>query len=187
MTETRKPTVRMSQDEIWEFVRDGHTGILTTLKADGAPISLPVWYAVVDGAVYTTTRGKKVVRVRNNPVSSFLVEDGRRWAELRAVHLSGRTEIVEPDAATQAALDAEMERKYSAFRTAPRKMSEATRDHYAAESAVLRFVPDGKILNWTNASRACPRTARVACCPLRSTGRTRATPSPRRWPPAWPT
>jgi nitroimidazol reductase NimA-like FMN-containing flavoprotein (pyridoxamine 5'-phosphate oxidase superfamily) len=151
VTETRKPTVRMSQDEIWQFVRDGHTGILTTLKADGAPIALPVWYALVDGAIFTTTRGKKVVRVRNNPVSSFLVEDGERWASLRAVHLSGRTEIVEPDATTQTALDAEMDRKYAAFRTAPKAMPNATRSHYAAESAVLRFVPDGKILNWNNA------------------------------------
>ncbi|MCU4183234.1 pyridoxamine 5'-phosphate oxidase family protein [Acidiferrimicrobium sp. IK] len=151
MSETRRPTVRMNDEELWAFVRDGHTGVLTTLKADGSPVALPVWYAFVGGAVYTTTRGKKLLRVRRNPVSSFLVEDGERWAELRAVHMSGHAEIVDPDADLQAAIDAEMARKYAGFRTAPKKMPDATRSHYAAESAVVRFTPDGKVLNWNNA------------------------------------
>ena len=42
-------TVRMTDEEIWEFLSEGHTGIFTTLRRDGYPIALPVWYAVVDG------------------------------------------------------------------------------------------------------------------------------------------
>ena len=32
MADNKKPTVRMSEQEIWQFVEEGHTGILTTLR-----------------------------------------------------------------------------------------------------------------------------------------------------------
>ena len=44
----QKPSIRMSDQEIWDFVRDAHTGVLTTLKADGSPVSLPTWFALLD-------------------------------------------------------------------------------------------------------------------------------------------
>jgi nitroimidazol reductase NimA-like FMN-containing flavoprotein (pyridoxamine 5'-phosphate oxidase superfamily) len=146
-----RPTVRMSEDEIWAVVQDAHTGILTTLRSDGSPVALPVWFAVIDRHVYTHTRGKKLVRVRNNPVSSFLVEDGQRWSELRAVHLSGRAEIVEPDEDLAGAISAEMDRKYRRFRTSRQSMPTATRQAYQSGFAYVRFTPEGKVLNWNNA------------------------------------
>lgn len=104
------------------------------MRADGSPISLPVWFAVVGRTIYITTRGKKLQRIRSNPVSNFLVESGLRWAELKAVQFSGHATIVEPDATFAQELKDEMGRKYSSFRTATSDMSKATRDHYAAGS-----------------------------------------------------
>ncbi|MEU7813984.1 pyridoxamine 5'-phosphate oxidase family protein [Pseudonocardia sp. NPDC049154] len=154
MTEpTTRPSVRMTEAEIWSFLTEGHTGILTTLRADGMPVAMPVWYAVVDRAVVVMTRGRKLERLRRDPRASFLVEAGERWAELRAVHLTGRAEVL--DAAAAAALgpavDAELDRKYAAFRTDRAAMPDATRGAYEqAERGMVRLTPDQRVLHWDN-------------------------------------
>jgi nitroimidazol reductase NimA-like FMN-containing flavoprotein (pyridoxamine 5'-phosphate oxidase superfamily) len=148
---TPTPSVRMTEDEIWGFLRGGHTGILATLRSDGVPVMMPIWYALVDRRIYVNTRGKKLTRVRNDPRASFLVETGERWAELRAVHLTGRAEIIEPDAGLAAAIEAEMDRKYAAHRTPRAEMPEATRGAYReAATATVRFTPDDRVLHWDN-------------------------------------
>jgi nitroimidazol reductase NimA-like FMN-containing flavoprotein (pyridoxamine 5'-phosphate oxidase superfamily) len=151
MTKTSKPTVRMSEDEVWAFVQAGHTGILTTLRADGMPIALPIWYVCLDGLIYIGTRGKKLTRIKNDPRAGFLVEAGEKWAELRAVHMTGKAEIVDLNDELSARYRAEMDRKYSAYRTAGSAMPKATREAYTkAVSGVVRFTPDERILNWDN-------------------------------------
>lgn len=81
--------VRMNEEEAWAFLQQGHTGIFTTLRAGGWPVSLPVWYVVLDRAVYLHTPGKtkKVTRVRNDERACFLVESGEKWTDLAAVML----------------------------------------------------------------------------------------------------
>ena len=111
--------VRLSEEEAWEAIAAAHTGVLTTLRADGTPVALPVWFVALDRAIYVSTpaRAKKVARVRNDPRASFLVESGERWAELRAVHLSGAVAVVD-DRAMVDAVAAALDVKYAAFRTA---------------------------------------------------------------------
>lgn len=143
---------RMTTDEIWAFVTDAHTGIMTTLRRDGVPIALPIWFVCVDRTIYLRTRGKKLQRIARDARASFLVESGEHWAELTAVHLTGRAEIVDLDAELSTRVRDEMERKYAAFRTAGADMPKATADHYAtALSGVVRFTPDDRVLNWDNA------------------------------------
>ncbi|MGH9137555.1 MAG: pyridoxamine 5'-phosphate oxidase family protein [Acidimicrobiales bacterium] len=40
--------VRLTDDEAWAFLENGHIGILTSLRRDGWPVSLPVWFVVLD-------------------------------------------------------------------------------------------------------------------------------------------
>ncbi len=143
--------VRLSEDEAWEFLERGHTGILTSMKRDGFPIALPVWYAVVDRHVFVAGPGtsKKFARVRNNAKVSFLVESGERWAELKAVHLTGRAEVVDAEAWPE--VDRQMDAKYAPFRTASKAMPDATRKHYAVSRGLMRITPEGRILTWDNA------------------------------------
>jgi PPOX class probable F420-dependent enzyme len=142
----------MSRDEAWAVIHDSHTGILTTLRRDGTPITLPTWFVDLDRTVCFSSpaRTRKVGRIRHDSRVSFLVESGSRWAELRAVHLTGVAEVVDdPDlvARIAAALDA----KYEPFRTSRSAMPEATRDHYESHgTAYIRIVPDERILNWDN-------------------------------------
>ena len=152
MTEQRvtKPSVRMSPDECWDMLTNSVNGTLTTLKRDGRPIALPVWYVVLDRRIYVQTRGKKLARLRNDPRCSFLVEAGERWADLRAVHVECDAAIIEPEEDLRARISEAMALKYAAYRTSPQAMPSATREHYAtAAGGVVELTP-GKILNWDN-------------------------------------
>src|ERR1700758_1634817 len=109
--------IRLTEDEAWAEIAAAHTGILTTLRRDGMPITLPVWF-VADGrtvAMRTPAGTKKLARVRNDPRASFLVESGERWVDLRAVHLTGRVEFVS-DEPTIRRLEEAIDAKYAAFR-----------------------------------------------------------------------
>ncbi len=91
---------------------------------------------------------KKIKRVRRDPRASFLVESGERWAELQAVHLSGRVEIVD-DEAVAASVQRALDEKYQAFRTPSAEMPEQAQQHYA-QRTILRLHPEGRILSWDN-------------------------------------
>jgi len=145
-----KPSPRMTAEEVWDYVANGHTGILSTLRRDGVPIAMPLWYACLDRKLYAQTRGRKLERIRRDPRSSFLVESGQRWADLQAVHLTGLSEIVELDGALADRFRAEMDRKYATFRSSS-SMPKATADFYAtAVTRVVRFTPDERVLNRDN-------------------------------------
>jgi PPOX class probable F420-dependent enzyme len=143
--------IRLTPDEAWEAVGAAHTGILTTLRRDGMPIALPVWFAVEDQTVVMMTPAgtKKIARVRHDPRASFLVESGERYLDLRAVHLTGRVEFVE-DAAATVRIEAAVDAKYAAFRPPADSLPPAAQAYYAKQ-VFLRFVPDGRILTWDNA------------------------------------
>jgi PPOX class probable F420-dependent enzyme len=142
--------LRLTSEEAWEFIAASHTGIITTLRADGMPISLPTWFAVQDATIVFTTpaRAKKASRLRRDSRAAFLVEAGEKWAELRAVHLTGHVEFVEDDA-TKESIDAAIAEKYAAFRTAAAKMPASSQARYA-NKVYLRLVPDTKVLSWDN-------------------------------------
>ena len=144
--------VRLSREEAWDTIEHSHTGIFTTLRRDGVPITLPVWFVALDQRIYLTTPGgaKKVARVRNDARSSFLVEAGERWAELKAVHLTGRALLLDDDTLRER-VRAASEAKYAAFRTASAAMPSATKAHYAQTQALICFEPDERVVSWDNA------------------------------------
>lgn len=143
--------VRLSADEAWGVLAAAHTGILTSLRSDGVPITLPVWFVVVDRTIglAAPSRTKKIARARNDPRASFLVESGERWVDLEAVHLTGRLEIVDGDAGLCARIDTLLDEKYAAFRPDPGSLPSTTQDHYSGRT-FLRLVPDDRILSWRN-------------------------------------
>ena len=144
-------SIRLTVDEAWEAVESAHTGILTTLRRDGMPIALPVWFVVDDRSVALMTPAgtKKIARIRHDPRASFLVESGEQYAELRGVHLTGRVEAVE-DALATSRIEAAVEAKYAAFRPPADSLPAAAQAYYAKQ-VFLRFVPEGRILSWDNA------------------------------------
>lgn len=142
--------VRMSEDEAWAFLEAGHTAILTTLRRDGWPVSLPLWYVVEDRVVYAATpaRSKKVARIRNDDRGCLLVERGEAWVELAAVELPVRATILDPGAEADR-VNTLMESKYEEFRPSRSRMPTATKKHYSGQ-AVIRLDPAGRLLSWDN-------------------------------------
>jgi hypothetical protein len=148
---TPRKTVRLSVDEAWAFVEHGRTGVFTTLRRDGVPISLPVWFVVHEREIYIRTFGKKVARVKRDPRAALLVEDGHRWAELKAVHMTGTAAVLEltPDLADW--FNIEMACKYGGRLTAITEMPGPSQQFYRERKRVLiRFTPDRRYLSWDN-------------------------------------
>jgi PPOX class probable F420-dependent enzyme len=146
-------SVELTDVEIAAMLSTSHTGIVTTLRADGMPVSLPVWFTVIHGLVHFRTPGqtKKVRRLANDPRCCFLVESGTKWAELKAVMITGAAELVD-DEDVQAAFDAAMAQKYGGARTAPSKMPDVTRMHYATPPRLYRIRPETRgPVTWDNA------------------------------------
>lgn len=147
-------SVRMTRDEAWAELARAHTGIFTSLRRDGVPISLPVWFVVLDERIYVggPATSKKVARVRHDHRVAFLVESGERWRDLRAVHLTGRGRIVEDaESSLLERVSALSDDKYAAFRTPRDDMPDATRQHYAVAHATIEIAPDDRVLSWDNA------------------------------------
>jgi nitroimidazol reductase NimA-like FMN-containing flavoprotein (pyridoxamine 5'-phosphate oxidase superfamily) len=144
-------TIRLSDDEAWAFLEAGHTGILTSLRADGWPVSLPVWYVVVDRRIYVATpaQTKKVTRVRHDDRACFLVESGEKWTELAAVEVPVRASVIELDEEAAKAMVAFVG-KYAPYRPKSGRVPGATTKHYSKQ-AVIRLDPAGPALTWDNA------------------------------------
>lgn len=142
--------IRLTDDEAWDFIADAHTSILTTLRSDGWPVTLPLWHVVLDRAIYVGTpeRSKKVARVRNDDRGCLLVERGEAWVELAAVEVSVRATVLDPGDESDAAMTL-FDTKYAAFRPEQSRMPDATKQHYAGQ-AVIRLDPAGKFLTWDN-------------------------------------
>lgn len=146
-------SVRLSEDEIWAFLHEAHTGILTTLRRDGWPISLPVWFAALDRKIYVSgpAQTKKFARLRRDDRVAFLSETGLRWRDLKAVHLHGRARFVE-DEALLARVRERLDEKYAAFRTERSAMPAATQQHYTQKRPlVIEIQPEARVLSWHNA------------------------------------
>jgi len=147
----------MTEAEIWAFVTDAPTGIFTTLRRDGVPIALPVWFASLDRLIYMQTRGKKLGRIAHDGRASFLVETGYRWVDLKAVHFTGTAEIVDLAPELARRLAAEIDRKYDSLRAKATEMAPSTASFYRnVHSAAVRFTPDARVLHWDNGKIAGP-------------------------------
>jgi hypothetical protein len=141
----------MSPEECWAMLESSVNGTFVTLRKNGRPIALPVWFVVLDHKIYISTRGRKLERIRRDKRCSFLVEAGERWAELHAVHVECDGHVIEPSAELAKRINAAMAEKYAAYRTAGSAMPSATRDHYAkASGGIIELEPVGKLLNWDN-------------------------------------
>lgn len=140
--------IALSDGEVWDFLAAQEVGVLTTLRADGSPVSVPVWFLALDRRVYVAgpSATAKFRRVARDPRVAFLVETGRRWVELEAVHLNG-TALVVPDPDWEE-LDRHFDAKYAGLRAVAAEQPPGARRRYAHRS-LLEIVPE-RIVSWDN-------------------------------------
>jgi PPOX class probable F420-dependent enzyme len=144
--------IQLSDDELWAYVSAARTAVLTTLRRDGWPVALPVWFAVQDRLIYLKTFPAlvKAKRIAHDARASFVVEDGETWTELRAVTLSATAELLpegpEADTARRA-----LAAKYPPDVDVPvHRLPEASRAYYGAQDVIIRLTPSGTPISWDN-------------------------------------
>ncbi len=89
--------IRLTDDEIRDFLESSRTVIMGTINHDGYPHLVPMWYSVLDGLVHMHTyrTSQKVRNIERDARGSILVEDGTEYDKLRGVFQRGRFEIVD--------------------------------------------------------------------------------------------
>jgi hypothetical protein len=93
----QRDLIKMTPDEVDEFVHGWHTMNCATMKANGTIHLVAMWYGFLEGAPALETKAKsqKVLNLRRDPRITCLIEEGDTYEELRGVELVGTAEIVE--------------------------------------------------------------------------------------------
>jgi len=96
----RKDDIRMTKDEIHDYLAEGHTMTLVTNGANGFPHAVAMFYALdptlgheltIRFATYASSQ--KVKNIERDPKVTLLVETGTAYSELRGVMIQGRARI----------------------------------------------------------------------------------------------
>ena len=92
----RKDDIRMSPDEIRDYLREGHTMTLVTNGPHGYPHAVAMFFGIDDDLTIrfaTYGSSQKVKNIERDPKVTLLVETGTAYSELRGVMLEGDAEI----------------------------------------------------------------------------------------------
>ena len=94
---SRRDQIKMTEDEVEEFLQGRRTMCVATVDASGQPHVVAMWYGFLDGApaIWTYAKSQKLVNLRRNPRITCLVEDGEEYGELRGVELVGTARVIE--------------------------------------------------------------------------------------------
>ena len=146
---SRRAQIRMTDDEVREFLEQTKTLIICSIGKDGVPHPMPMWFGLEeDGAVIMTTftKSQKILNLKRDPRVTLLAEAGESYPELRGVVIYGNAEI-----------DSEVESVFATLRkvsvrmgTVPDQDSEAIREGLRASATkrcLIRVKPE-KVVSW---------------------------------------
>lgn len=151
---SRRDQIRLSDDEMKEFLAASKTVILVSNGRDGFPHAMPMWFSIVDdGAIHMATFGKsqKVKNLQRDPRCTLLVESGEEYSELKGVMVYGKAEISEDRERIIDTLLAAAARGGSG--PGDPEQQKAIREgmkRTAAKRVLLRVVPE-RIVSWDHA------------------------------------
>ena len=93
----RRDAIKMSDEEIDEFLEAGRDLQVASINADGTPHLVTMWYAMHDGdiAFWTYAKSQKIVNLRRDPRLTVIVATGEVYEQLKGVSIQGQAELVE--------------------------------------------------------------------------------------------
>ena len=93
----QRDLIKMSQEEIDEFLQGWRTMSCATINHDGTIHMVAMWYGFLEGcpAFETKAKSQKVQNLRRDERITCMVEDGETYEKLRGVEMVGHAEIVE--------------------------------------------------------------------------------------------
>jgi PPOX class probable F420-dependent enzyme len=97
---SRRDQIRMTPEEVDEFLQGAHPMTMATISPDGRPHLVAMWYGFLDGApaLWSYRSAQKIVNLRRDPRITVMVETGKSYDTLKGVELVGTAELIEdPD------------------------------------------------------------------------------------------
>jgi PPOX class probable F420-dependent enzyme len=96
VSDMARKDITMTEEEIHEFLANGHTLQVATIGSDGFPHLAPMWYRFEGGKIVfrSFTKSQKVVNLMRNPNITVLVEDGKSYDQLRGVMIKGTATLI---------------------------------------------------------------------------------------------
>jgi PPOX class probable F420-dependent enzyme len=92
---SRRDQIRMSDDELREFLAEHRVVTCATIGPGGRPHLMPLWYSA-DGLVlsgWTYAKSQKAKNLERDPRATLQVEDGEQYHELRGAMMECDVEI----------------------------------------------------------------------------------------------
>jgi nitroimidazol reductase NimA-like FMN-containing flavoprotein (pyridoxamine 5'-phosphate oxidase superfamily) len=91
--------MRMTDEEVAEFLEAGRRIQVATLMPSGAVHLVPLSYVMIDGLVtlWTDRDSQKTANLRRDPRITCLLEVGEQFEEFRAVQIRGTAELLDDE------------------------------------------------------------------------------------------
>jgi PPOX class probable F420-dependent enzyme len=142
---SQRERIRMTDDEVAEFLAAERTIQVASIGPDGTPHLVPMWFVTIDGriAMWTYAKSQKARNLRRDPRLTCLAEAGDAYGELRGVSIAGRAELRD-DRETVFAVGEALYRRYQG------DMTHETRKGVEAEAAkrIAVFVEPVRTTSW---------------------------------------
>ena len=157
--------IALTDDELDELMTSSWNMRIATIGLDDRINLTPMWFGWVNGKIYFTGRGQKIVNLRRDPTTTLLVDKNERFPELVGAMFQGTARVLET--AEEEAADPDLEQarvligaKYAGGHGGP----DATprRNEFTATGDTNRwvvFAPD-RLVSWDNPKIAALRAAR---------------------------
>ena len=155
----------LTDNELDELMMSSWNMRIATIGMNNRINLTPMWFGWVNGKVYFTGRGQKIVNLRRNPSTTLLVDKNERFPELVGAMFQGGARVLET--AEEEAADPDLEQarmligaKYAGGHgetdaTPRRNDSTATGD----TNRWVVFTPD-RLVSWDNPKIAALRAVR---------------------------
>lgn len=94
---SRRGLISMTEGEVADFLEQRRTIVLGTVKPDGQPHLVPMWF-VPDGKcveLWTFGKAQKTLNLRRDSRATLMAETGSSYDQLRGVSLECEVEVLE--------------------------------------------------------------------------------------------
>ena len=150
---SRRDQIRMSDEEVRDFLRESKTIIINSNGSDGFPHPMPMWFSFDDALVTSMTtfrKSQKILNLQRDPRVSLLAESGLEYQELKGVVIYGRAELSEDlDEIIAALLAAAGQEAPTDDADAQQAMREVM--HKTASKRTLIRVKPQRVISWNHA------------------------------------
>ena len=150
---SRRDQIRMSEDEVRDFLRATKTIILVSNGPDGHPHPMPMWFAMDDDGVISMTTfraSQKVKNLQRDPRVSLLAESGVEYSELRGVVIYARAEVIDDLDTVVATLLAAAGGEVPEDDSEARKAMSEVMKRTASKRVCIRVAPE-RVVSWDHA------------------------------------